>query len=144
MIVRKSELPQTQEDTKGLAVDMDDVLIYAIYPVTGKKFLHWKYGQEDPPPEVLPRTLEKVKAEQELLKKAKAGLLVESSEKEAPAKGEHLRTFNVFVDDDHFEVGVEAVGGAPVVSYVQPTAAPMPAPVAVAPAMPAAPACISS
>jgi pyruvate carboxylase subunit B len=33
--------------------------------------------------------------------------------KDAPAKGEALRTFNVFVDDDYFEVDVDEVGGSP-------------------------------
>ncbi len=118
--VLKPELEKAKEETKGLAVDLDDVLIYALYPVTGKKFLRWKYGKEQPPAEVRPRTMEDVKAEQELLKKAKAGKLVEKPEKEPPARSENLRTYNVFVDGDYFEVGVDSVDGAPVVNYVQP------------------------
>jgi oxaloacetate decarboxylase alpha subunit/pyruvate carboxylase subunit B len=118
--VLEPELEKAEEDTKGLAVDLDDVLIYALYPVTGKKFLKWKYGKEEPPEEVKPRTLEDAKAELEMLKKAKAGLLVEKSEKAAPAKSENLRKFNVFVDDEYFEVGVDAPDGAPMVSYFQP------------------------
>jgi oxaloacetate decarboxylase alpha subunit/pyruvate carboxylase subunit B len=127
-----------------LAVDLDDVLIYALYPVTGKKFLNWKYGKEQPPAEVRPRTLEEAKAELELLKKAKAGQLFEKPDKAAPPKGENLRTFNVFVDDDYFEVGVDSVDGAPMINYVQPMpgmapayAAPAAAPAAPAPAAPA-------
>ena len=118
--VLEPELEKAQKDTEGLAVDLDDVLIYALYPVTGKKFLNWKYGKEQPPPEVSPRTLEDAKAELELLKKAKAGQLVEKPDKAAPAKGENLRTFNVFVDDEYFEVGVDSLDGAPMVNYVQP------------------------
>jgi oxaloacetate decarboxylase alpha subunit/pyruvate carboxylase subunit B len=80
--------------------------------------------------------------EQELVKKAKAGLLVEKEEKEAPPKGENLRTFNVFVGDDYFEVGVDEVGESPVISYLQQMPAPMPAaaPMQFAPAAPVAPA----
>ncbi len=63
--------------------------------------------------------MEDVKAEQELIAKAKAGKLIEKKEKTAPAKGKHLRTFNVFVDDEFFEVGVEETGGTPIVSYIQ-------------------------
>ncbi len=59
------------------------------------------YGKEQPPPEVMPKTIEEAKAEQEIIEKAKAGELVEKSGKAAPAKGETLRTFNVFVDDEH-------------------------------------------
>jgi oxaloacetate decarboxylase alpha subunit/pyruvate carboxylase subunit B len=134
--VLEPELPQAEEDVKGLAVDLDDTLIYALYPVTGKRFLKWKYGKEQPPDEVKPKTLEAAIAEKELIAKAKAGELVEKPEKEAPSKGENLRTFNVFVDDEYFDVGVEEVGGSPVVSYIQS----MPAPPPVPPAMPATPA----
>jgi oxaloacetate decarboxylase alpha subunit/pyruvate carboxylase subunit B len=135
------ELDKAKEDTKGLAVDLDDVLVYALYPVTGKKFLKWKYGKEQPPAEVKPRTLEDAKAELEFLKKAKAGKLFEKPEKATPGKSENLRTFNVFVDDEYFEVGVDSLGGAPVINYVQPMpgmAPPAYAPPAAAPAAAAA------
>ena len=135
--VLEPELEKAKEDVKGLAVDLDDEILYAIYPVTGKKFLKWKYGKEEPPEEVRAKTLKEALAEQELIKKAKAGLLVEKQGKEAPPKGESLRTFNVFVDDDYFEVGVDEIGESPVISYLQqmPAAAPM----QFAPAAPAAP-----
>ena len=81
--------------------------------------------------------MEDAKAEQELLKKAKAGKLVEIPEKAAPAKGENFRTFNVFVDDEYFEVGVDPGEGAPVINYVQPM--PGAAPAAFAPAAPRPP-----
>jgi len=133
--VIEPELEKAKQEIKDLAVDIDDVLIYALYPVTGKKFLRWKYGQEEPPEEVKPKTLEQIKAEQELISKAKAGKLVEKAEKkEAPAKGERLRTFNVFIEGDYYEVGVEEIGGAPVVSYMQQLpAAVQPAPKPAAP-----------
>jgi pyruvate carboxylase subunit B len=117
--VLEPELDKAKEDVKGLAADIEDVLIYALYPVTGKRFLKWKYGKEEPPEEVKPRTLEDVKAEQELIKKALAGKLVEKKEKAAPSKGNNLRKFNVFVDNENFEVGVEEIGGSPIVSNIQ-------------------------
>ena len=67
-----------------------------------------------------PKTLEECAKEAELVKKAKAGLLVEKPKKELPAKGRRSRTFNVFVDGDYFAVEVEAVGGAPVDYFAQP------------------------
>ena len=130
--VLEPELDKAKEETKDLAVDLDDVLVYALYPVTGKRFLKWKYGKEIPPQEVRPRTLEDVKAEQELIKKAKAGELIEKYTKEAPPKGGNLRTFNVFVDDEYFEVGVEPVDGAPAVDHIRP----LQTPAAFAPASP--------
>jgi len=137
--VIEPELEKAKEEVKDLAVDIDDVLIYALYPVTGKKFLKWKYGKEDPPAEVKPRTLEQVKAEQEIIAKAKAGKLVEKAEKkEGPSKGDRLRNFNVFVDGDYYEVGVEEVGGAPVISYMNQV--PAAAAPSLKPAVPATPA----
>jgi oxaloacetate decarboxylase alpha subunit/pyruvate carboxylase subunit B len=100
--------------------------------------LKWKYGKEQPPEDVKPRTLQDAAAEQELIKKAKAGLLIEKTDKAAPDKTENTRTFNVFVDDDYFEVAVDEVGGSPVVSYVQPMATGMQMPAAAPPAAPAA------
>jgi pyruvate carboxylase len=97
-----------------------------------------EYGKEQPPQDVNPRTLQDAAAEQALIKRAKAGLLVEKSDKSAPDKSERARTFNVFVDDDYFEVAVDEVGGSPVVSYVQPMATGMPMPAAAPPAAPAA------
>jgi len=125
--VLEPELEKAKEDVKDLTTDIDDVLIYALYPVTGKRFLKWKYGKEKPPEEVKPRTLEQALEEQNLIAKAKAGLVVEKKETEAPDKGPGLRSFNVFVDDEYYEVGVEEVGGSPASAYVRPIAAPRPA-----------------
>lgn len=136
--VLEPELDKAKEEIGDLAVDLDDLVLYAIYPVTGKKFLSWKYGKEQPPEEVMPITLEDAKAKEELLKKAKAGLLVEKPAKDTPAKTENARTFNVFVDGDHFEVGVDEVGGSPVLNYIKQMPAPMPGQMPMAPAMPAA------
>jgi oxaloacetate decarboxylase alpha subunit/pyruvate carboxylase subunit B len=143
--VLEPELEQAKKDTEGLAQDLDDVITYAIFPVTGKRFLNWKYGKEDPPPEVKARTLEEIKAEDEMVKLAKLGKLVPKVEKKGPPKTDALRTFNVYVDEEYFEVGVEEPGGSPVISYVQQlpvqpaVAAPAP-PVQVAAPAPAAPA----
>jgi oxaloacetate decarboxylase alpha subunit/pyruvate carboxylase subunit B len=132
--VLEPELGKAKEEIEDLAVDSDDTLIYALYPVTGKRFLKWKYGKEQPPEDVKPRTLQDAADEQELLKNAKAGLLVEKTDKGAPDKSENTRKFNVFVDDDYFEVAVDEVDGSPVVSYVQPMAMGAPMPAAAAPA----------
>ncbi len=77
--------------------------------------------------------MEQIKEEEELVKLAKLGRLVKKVEKKGPPKTDALRTFNVFVDDEYFEVGVEEPGGSPVISYVQqmparvPVSAPAPA-----------------
>jgi oxaloacetate decarboxylase alpha subunit/pyruvate carboxylase subunit B len=143
--VLEPELAKAKAEIGDLAVDMDDLVLYALYPVTGKKFLQWKYGKEDPPAAVKPITMDQVKKRDALVKKALAGELVEKK-KDAPAKGENLRTFNVFVDNEYFEVGVDEVGGSPILKYAQqihlsgglPAAAPA-QPAAVAAPTPAAP-----
>jgi len=139
--VLEPELEDVQKDVGGLAKDLDDQLICAIYPVTGRRFLKWKYGIEEAPDSVKPKTLDAVKEEEERVKKAKAGDLIEKKPKKGPPKGLRLRTFKVFVDNEYFEVGVEeGGGGAPVVSYVQPGVAPQPGQVAQAAAPPQVPA----
>jgi pyruvate carboxylase subunit B len=130
--VLEPELDKAKKDVEGLARDIDDVITYAMYPTTGKRFLKWKYGLEEAPADVKPKTMEEVKAEQEMVKKAKAGLLMEKPVKQAPDKGAGARTFNVFVDGEYFEVDVEQVGGAPVVTAISPMAPPA-QPVAAAP-----------
>ncbi|MGB3128921.1 MAG: pyruvate carboxylase subunit B, partial [Dehalococcoidia bacterium] len=40
------EMEKAKEATKDIAKDIGDVLIYAIYPQTGMRFLRWKYGLE--------------------------------------------------------------------------------------------------
>jgi oxaloacetate decarboxylase alpha subunit/pyruvate carboxylase subunit B len=125
--VLESELEKAKKEIADLAVDLDDTLIYALYPVTGKRFLKWKYGKEQPPSDVKSRTLEDAMAEQALIKKARAGQLIERPEKQAPDQSENLRTFNVFVDGEYFEVAVDEIGGSPLISYVQPMPAQMPA-----------------
>jgi len=131
----EDEMQKAREDVMNLASGIEDELLYALFPVTGKRFLKWKYGMEEPPEEVKPKILEKAKAELALIARVKAGKSLEIVEKDIPGKGETLRTFNVFVDDDFFEVGVEEVGGPPAISYVRP----MPPVQTPDPAIPAAP-----
>ncbi len=71
------ELDKAREAVKDFTQENGDVLTAAIYPITGLRFLKWKYGLETPPPEVKPKTLDDVKREDELIAKAKAGQLVE-------------------------------------------------------------------
>ena len=71
------ELDNAREAVKDFTQETGDVLTAAIYPITGLRFLKWKYGLETPPPEVKAKTLEDVKREDELIAKAKAGQLVE-------------------------------------------------------------------
>ena len=69
------ELDQAKEAVKDFTQDIGDVLIAALYPITGLRFLKWKYGLETPPPELKPKTMEDIKREDELIAKIKTGKL---------------------------------------------------------------------
>jgi pyruvate carboxylase subunit B len=130
--VLEPELEKVKSQAGASAKDIDDVLLLALFPTTGARFLKWKYGQEPLPDEVKPRTMEQVAEEERLVKLAKQGKLIEKMEKKMPEKGPGVRTFNVFVDKDYYEVEVEEVGGTPVVTSIKsgPVTAPPPAPLA--------------
>jgi oxaloacetate decarboxylase alpha subunit/pyruvate carboxylase subunit B len=115
--VLEPELDKAKQEIGDLAKNEEDLLLYALFPVTGKKFLKQKYGLEEVPDALKPINLEDVKKQDALIKKAKAGELVE---KPAFEKTESTRMFKVFVDGDCFEVGVEEQGGHARISHVAP------------------------
>jgi len=65
------ELEKDKEAIGDLAKTEEDLLIYALYPTTGEQFLKWKYGVEEKPDSVQPKTLEDVKREDEAIEKAR-------------------------------------------------------------------------
>jgi pyruvate carboxylase subunit B len=140
--VLEPELENAKKEIGDLAVDDEDLILYALFPVTGKKFLLQKYGKEQVPESLKPITMEEVERQKRLVEKARKGELFEKDKlEELPEKSEYVRTFNVFVEGDYFEVGVDEVGGAPVITYAAPVAAPVAAaPAPVAPVPQAAPA----
>ncbi|MFA5465669.1 MAG: pyruvate carboxylase subunit B [Candidatus Cloacimonadales bacterium] len=101
--ILEPEMPAIKEKAKGIAKDIDDELIVALYPLTGLRFLKWKYGLEEVPEDAKPRTIEQIKAENEMIRKAIAGELVDKPKKDKP---ENLREFDVFVDDEYFKVEI--------------------------------------
>jgi pyruvate carboxylase subunit B len=126
------ELEKAKEATKGIAKDIGDVLIYALYPTTGMRFLRWKYGLEAPPADAKGKTLEDIKREDELIAKVRAGKL---TERDVQPAGTGVRTFKVYVGDEVYSVGVEATD-APLTAA--PAAAPPTRPVAAPSSRPAA------
>jgi len=69
-----------KEATRDITEDIGDVLIYALYPTTGLRYLKWKYGLEKPPADTKAKTLDDVKREDDLIARAK----VQATEKEKP------------------------------------------------------------
>lgn len=96
--VLEPEMPQVKKEANGLAKDIDDELILALYPVTGKRFLRWKYKLEDVPADVIAKTLDDVKREDELVAKAVSGELMAKTD----CNGKH--EMEVFVDGEKFNV----------------------------------------
>ncbi|MFZ2089423.1 MAG: pyruvate carboxylase subunit B [Desulfobaccales bacterium] len=132
--ILEPEWDKAVEATKGLAKHDGDVLIYALYPTTGQRFLKWKYGLEEVPADVKGKTLEQIKLEDDVYLTIKQKKLfqkvkeyLDSLDKAAPDKGPGLRAFNVFVDGQYYEVEVECTSGAPVITSVTPAVAAAPA-----------------
>jgi len=64
------ELPKVKEKYGDLIKDDYDLLIVALFPTTGEQFLKWKYGIEEKPEHVRPKTLEDIKREDEAIEEA--------------------------------------------------------------------------
>ncbi|HEX9909961.1 MAG TPA: hypothetical protein VGA86_03675, partial [Desulfatiglandales bacterium] len=61
------ELEKARAKMANLAKDDFDLLIYALYPSTGEQFLKWKYGLEQRPASVKPKTLDDIRKEDEAM-----------------------------------------------------------------------------
>jgi len=56
-----------QSENRGSGQDDFGLLIYALYPTTGEQFLKWKYGLEEKPASVKPKTLDDIRKEEEAM-----------------------------------------------------------------------------
>lgn len=61
------ELEKAKEKVGDLAKDDYDLLIYTLYPATGEQYLKWKYGLEERPDTIKPKTLDDIRAEDEAM-----------------------------------------------------------------------------
>lgn len=104
--VLEDELPAVHEGAKDLAKDIDDELIVALYPVTGKRFLKWKYGMEEVPADVKPKTMEEVKRDEDIVARALSGQLTDKK------VATDMQEMEVYVDGDKFTVAIPT-GKAP-------------------------------
>jgi pyruvate carboxylase subunit B len=159
--ILEPELETARQHAGVLARDLDELLIYALFPVTGKRFLMWKHGLEKPPAEVAPRTLEDVQRERDLVTRAlqqarapRAGSTAQAAQgpPAAPPAGaagtqaasaapaaqqaglqQQLQVFDVYVNGEYFRVEVGA-GAQPglLAGGVPPASGLVPAPAAAA------------
>ncbi len=61
------ELDAARAKIGDLAKNDFDLVIYALYPTTGEKFLKWKYGLEERPEDVKAKTLDDIRKEDEAM-----------------------------------------------------------------------------
>ena len=94
--VIEPEMESASEAVSDLTSDIDDVLIYALYPQTGERFLRIKHGVEPAP----------------VAESTASATASESAPKVgAPPRSARARRFNVYVGDQFFEVDVDPAGG---------------------------------
>ena len=91
-------MSKAREAVKDISTDLDDVLIYGLYPTTGMKFLRIKHGL-DPVPE-------EMKAASEV-KPAEPAPRIAMPDGPPPPLSENARTFNVHVAGQYFRVEVD-------------------------------------
>ena len=99
--ILEPEMEGVKAEFAELAKDIDDEVLVALYPVTGKRFLKWKYSGEELPAEWKGKTMEEVKKDEELVKKALSGELTSKGS----ANGS-TRELEVKVDGEVFTVEI--------------------------------------
>jgi len=103
------ELDAAKDAVSELTDDIDDVLIYALYPQTGERFLRIKRGLEEAPsPESPP---------------AESPPPPAPTAETAPPPSARARRFNVYVGGNLYEVDVDPADGAS--AAIAPSAAPV-------------------
>jgi len=71
-------LEKAKGESREFARNIQDILTYALFPITGARFLKYKYGidrtvPDEWKPPYAPKTLEEVKAEDQLISQVKTG-----------------------------------------------------------------------
>ena len=100
--ILEPEMEAVIEKSQGLAQDTDDQVLMALYPITGKRFLKWKYGQEEVPCEFQAKTFAQVDKEEALIRKALTGELTTKADTSGCS-----REIEVTVDGETFTVEIK-------------------------------------
>ncbi len=93
------ELQAAIDAVSDLTDDIDDALIYALYPQTGERFLRIKHGLEPVPEEMKPRTPEQARQAANIPERTSA----------TPPMSSRSKRFNIYVGGQFFEVDVDPV-----------------------------------
>ena len=94
------ELPSANQEIEDISADLDDILTYALYPQTGRRWIRIKHGL-DPMPEEMKPPEDSPRAD------APSRPTITT-----PRKSHRSRAFNVYVDGEAFFVEVDPVSSA--------------------------------
>lgn len=109
--ILEPELERATQEIKEISEKPEDVILYAMFPVTGKKFLKTKYGLE-----------KAIKSEKDLKEDDKAHRSEQLKENAAPEGiGKKARSYKVAVGGDVFEVWVDESEKTPVLKNIKKT-----------------------
>ena len=109
--ILEPEMEKHRAEIGDLAKDEKDLLIYALYPTVGRRFLEWKYGVSEMPPEVKKgKTMARVRREDRLIQLLRSGEL----NGELQVDLGRSSTFSVRIGDDEFEVHVAQTDDTPI------------------------------
>ena len=95
------ELPSANQEIEDISADLDDILTYALYPQTGRRWIRIKHGL-DPMPEEMKPPEDSPRADAP----SRPTIIT-------PRKSHRSRAFNVYVDGEAFFVEVDPVSSAP-------------------------------
>jgi len=114
--VLEPELEKARKEISDVSDRVEDVILYAMFPVTGRKFLKWKYGRENLPLNGFqsPSAADGVCRED--------GLKNGSAKKDdTPPKGigSRAKKFKVAVEGDVYEVWVDDTSKKPVLRDIK-------------------------
>ena len=112
------ELDAARDAVSELTSDIDDALIYALYPQTGERFLRVKHGADPMPEEATAPVQSQTQAQP-----------AQAAQTQQPPSA-RARRFNVYVGGQMYEVDVDPVGGASVAGVGAAVAQPSPQPAA--------------
>lgn len=98
------ELQKAKDGLKDITTDIDDVLIYALYPTTGLKFLRIKHGIDSSENTNVTPEIEKTQ-------NSDSG---SETEDHVPTKSSNIRSFNVYIDNTLFKVEVDPTNQNPI------------------------------
>lgn len=107
------ELPSAKQEIEDISADLDDILTYALYPQTGRRWIRIKHGL-DPMPEEMKPPEDSPRAD------APSRPTITT-----PRKSHRSRAFNVYVDGEAFFVEVDpvsSVSSRPTDTESEPTA----------------------